>query len=372
MRWGHLGLVLGMLPEAPSRARALALEHGVEEVRSEARQLGLYALLSFYLPDLFPLQASDRYRDLFLAASLERGTVRVQSILADAGVRSLVFKGLAVAAKYYPHAWLRPSSDIDIIVCPGDMRRAVCALSDAGWQIVQDLPATRLEFSNHMVLVNRRRQTLELHYAPIADFQAGVDVEALFARAERIALSGGGSVTAPGEADHFVLLAAHLIHHVLAGGLKWLFDLKLMLRSVDGWDWNAVVESARAKGLSSATGIALRELHPLEAGVPAWVLDALGPGMVRRELVEAVRRRGGPDLSALFSSVVLADRVSTSLVIEAASRPVGRVLARNGLGPFAKSWGRRVGRNWGWIRARAGPLGRAGEIDRSATECTKC
>jgi hypothetical protein len=349
--WGRLGLVLGKLPESPCRARRFALEHGVEGVWGEARQCGLEALLSYYLPEVFSLPLSARVPRLFAAARLERGTIEIQSILAKAGIGALVFKGLAVAAKYYPEPWLRPASDIDMIVRPADVRGAVSALEADDWKVVRGLPSTKLEFSNHVVLTKGQRQRLELHFAPIADFQARIDVERLFERAERVCLEGKKWLMAPQEADHFVLLAAHLIHHARSHSVKWFFDLKLMLRARPDWNWNAVVESACANGVKAATGVALRELVRLGVGVPGWVLDSLGPGIVRRRVVDAVRSRSGADVNGLFSSVALADRFSSGLVIEVASRPFGRFLTRIGLGAWGKRCGRKLGLRFSWIRS---------------------
>ena len=68
------------------------------------------------------------------AEAVPLGTVMLQGLLAEAGLRSLVIKGpafgeLGVRAP-------KESNDIDLIIAPEDRERATEALSAAGWMII--------------------------------------------------------------------------------------------------------------------------------------------------------------------------------------------------------------------------------------------
>lgn len=71
---------------------------------------------------------------LTLAEAVPLGTVMLQRLLDDAGIRSLVIKGpafveLGVRAP-------RQSNDIDLMIAPGDRTQATEALAQAGWSII--------------------------------------------------------------------------------------------------------------------------------------------------------------------------------------------------------------------------------------------
>ena len=71
---------------------------------------------------------------LTLAEAVPLGTVLLQRLLDDAGVRSLVIKGPAFAQLGVRKP--KHSNDIDLLVAPEDRTRATEALAQAGWSII--------------------------------------------------------------------------------------------------------------------------------------------------------------------------------------------------------------------------------------------
>jgi hypothetical protein len=72
------------------------------------------------------------------AVAIERSLVRAHDVLTSAGVRPIVLKGVAVAHLDYPSSHLRSFSDVDLLVRPDQMDRAIAALLDVGGR--RDLP----------------------------------------------------------------------------------------------------------------------------------------------------------------------------------------------------------------------------------------
>ena len=55
--------------------------------------------------------------------------------LARAGVPTLVLKGVPLIVQYYRDPALRPMSDVDLMVRPADLARALRILAEAGWTV---------------------------------------------------------------------------------------------------------------------------------------------------------------------------------------------------------------------------------------------
>jgi hypothetical protein len=80
--------------------------------------------------------AAARYRALTLqtnGANLA-GVRKITSALTAAGVAAIVIKGPLAQNALYSDYFARPSSDIDLLVAPGDFRAARAVLADAGYR----------------------------------------------------------------------------------------------------------------------------------------------------------------------------------------------------------------------------------------------
>jgi hypothetical protein len=114
---------------------AAAFRQRVAEVLgARAEQLGLSSELRDTLE-----RARELVRRSMLVRLLEIG--QVDTLLTDAGVAHLFFKGPVLSTLTTGDPDARGAGDIDVLVAPDDVARTVRALTDAGWQRVQELPA---------------------------------------------------------------------------------------------------------------------------------------------------------------------------------------------------------------------------------------
>ena len=178
--------VLSELPSFPLRAAARVEELGASAIAEEARSFGLLALLAHYLPAQFPLAKGEEMSLRFNSARLLRGTRETLARLADAGIPAVALKGVPLAARFYPEPWLRPSSDVDILVRPQDLERGTALMRSLGYHEVQGPPESVFDFYHHCTFVGPMQLMVELHFTPACGFQSEFDVDALLERAEKV------------------------------------------------------------------------------------------------------------------------------------------------------------------------------------------
>lgn len=327
----RLEKLLAELPESADRAaRLLPQLGGTEVVWEEAKAYGLRPLLAHYLPSVFSLSPGERDVAAFQATRSARVTAALVRALAREGVRAVVLKGALLAARLYPAPWMRPSVDVDLLVHPRDLRHATGILESKGYTLVKGLPDRPDRFTHHLTFAGRGRVDVELHFSVSAWFQSRFDCDGTFARATRHRLLGE-EVLALGAADEVVALAVHAASHGF-DGVKWLYDLKLLLR-VKPPPWNEVIAYARAARVAAATGMALAEARSRLGGeAPSWVLEELGAGAARTAAVELLRRHAKRTVYVWALDVLLADRFSRTWAMRLSAPVLERAARGLGLG----------------------------------------
>jgi hypothetical protein len=332
--------LLAHLPGDLEAARRLVAEPRARAaIEAGARSVGFLPLLQRHLPEVFSAPAKDLLAARFQAARLARATAELCHLLEASGVPVIALKGAVLAQRLYPEPWLRPSTDIDLLVQPVHLDAASRAMEARGWRPVMTRPESALELSHHVTFAGPGRLYLELHFSPACGFQSEFDVSRLFTRTRPIAI-GGQQVRALGAVDELIHQCVHAAHHGFQGA-KWLYDLKLTLGE-GPLDWGQLVEEARRARVASATGMALREaVRRLGAPAPP-VLEALGPGRARLALVRAVERAPREWFGVYLLSLALTDRLSWRWAKELAARPVERVARAAGVDRQLKALVRRV------------------------------
>jgi Uncharacterised nucleotidyltransferase len=216
------------------------------------------------------------------------------------GLPVIVLKGPALAETIYPEPHLRPFSDLDLLVRPGDRLAMDALLRDLGhgrladghsWEFdiawdgatVYEAPAgVRVDL--HWSLLTEPR------YAWNAREQAGV-----WGRAMPITVAGEPALSL-GREDLVLHLATHLaVHHSLAGWLRH-WDVALLL---ERWgaelDWPALLARAARWRVRRALFFVLRRVRAtFDAPVPPAVLAALRPRGPRAAALAALLRAVAP------------------------------------------------------------------------------
>lgn len=201
--------------------------------------------------------------------------------LDGAGIDALLVKGWSVARRY-PEPGLRPYSDVDLIIRPGQAEAARSVLS------APPMLGCRVD----------------LH-----DGSARIDAlgfDQLAERAETAALDGRRVYT-PGPEDHLRLLALHALRHGVFRPL-WLVDLAVCLESRPArFDWDRCLGPLRrqAEWVIGAIALAERLLGARAEGTPAEGRARSLPRWITRAVMRNwARGTGTSSLAPVFDSLL--------------------------------------------------------------------
>jgi hypothetical protein len=216
-------------------------------------------------------------RDAGVALLRQVEAKRVLAALADAGVLTILVKGLPLAFAYYPSPAQRPSLDVDLVVKKEDFETATAVLKGLGYERAEDQGADSETAQAAFVRFDAQgfRHVLDLHWRfSGGSLLAGLpSFEEVAARSIPVPALGPHARTL-GAVDALLLACAHRLHHVESDRLIWLYDIALLAATLDEGGWRELVESARARRLASVC------LRGLEAAREA-LGTAVPPGVVR-------------------------------------------------------------------------------------------
>lgn len=326
-----LDVLAGRVPsvegDALVGACALLQANGVAGLAvAEARGRGDAGLLD-------GLRDAYRYQALHTTVVLESGARAVEA-LAGAGIEVLPFKGMALfRAGVYTDPGARAMEDVDLLVAPGDVERAVGVLEGVGFRPWSPWDPRRLTWLSSFTLTDAlapggMEPSLDLHWAtPYARLR-------LAGPWPRDPLWEGAVDGVPGPEAHFVLVAEHVLKHLrVLSHLRGVADLVRLAPLLQ--DGDQLVRQARRRGSLRGLRTVVAFLGDgLGVALPPAVVDAVGRGRGARK---AARRHLDP----------------TTLV-----GPSGP--SRGALGGLVGSWG-LIGSPWEtlgeWVRVLA-PSGR--------------
>lgn len=269
---------------------------------------------------------------------------RVGRLLLEERVEFILLKGAAYLGELYSDPGARRMADIDLLIRQKDAGRAARRLASAGFrgEVSIAYPGNR---RFEMWLASRAACRFEFHWGLGTEW-SGVRPEGLWERS-RPAVLEDISCRRMDPVDAIAYHAAHLAEHYFGPSLKWILDLREMLRR---WrpDPGIVAAASRDWRSRTALGLALahlEELFPRELP-PEWA-PQLALGGARRALLGYFRADGLPDLFRVTNSSRwrYALRCLTLDGGTDALRLTARSLARNG----RRLWGARAPQPpWEW------------------------
>jgi hypothetical protein len=278
LRSAEFGLIAACcrwpVSEAAVRVAAIGIDWDVLlKLAMRQRVVGLVyrALMAAGIAPLLPVAAELARRAHMIAqrnAMQAVETVRLQRLLAGAGIASLALKGAALAQLAYGTLDLKHARDIDLLVLPAQAEAALHVLEDDRYAL--RLPAARLSQAQRRAVLRYGKDVELVHRGgePHVELQwraslnthllHGVDARA---PAQDVVLPQGVVRTlAPREL--FAYLCVHGASHSWSR-LKWLADLNASIENKSDAELVALYRHAQSLGAGLCAGQALLLCHKL-------------------------------------------------------------------------------------------------------------
>lgn len=221
--------------------------------------------------------------------------------LRDAGIDAVAFKGPVTAQLCYGDLAARPYGDIDLLVDPADVHRAIGIMTRTGYEPLIPLSETqRAAFLRHRTEYPLQRPgrsgVVDLHWELFhRQFCLPLVPDADRVREVRIE---GQAVRTLGAEDQLILLCAHATKHLWAR-LEWMAAIAWLLRGGGDVDRRRAEERAEAIGGRRILALGLSLADWLSGpGGPALRSAATAPdravASLRDEIVDRLTADGPP------------------------------------------------------------------------------
>jgi hypothetical protein len=230
----------------------------------------------------------------------------VLECLRSAQIEALPYKGAVLAEMLYGDVAARQFGDIDLLIRPHDVSRAITALQALGYR-----PALQLTAAQHRAYLKsgyeytldsaRGRNVLEVQWNVLPHFYA-VDfaIEDLFRGARRVEFQGRSILSLAPE-TLLLVLAVHAAKHAWEK-LAWLCDLVQLVKT-QKLDWPALREQSRRLGVERILGVNfLLARNLLGAEIPDRLATDSTAQAIAQEIAEQTKRGESyhPESSAYF------------------------------------------------------------------------
>lgn len=195
------------------------------------------------------------------------------NLLNGKNIGTILLKGGAVGTMYYESPALRPMSDIDLLIKPGDFLKAIEALSVAGWNLQCNNPELALQVINSCDFRNSAGEELDIHWRLMRDcwnadkndlfWDAAVALQYKSLRTETLC-----------NTDQLFHVCCHGARQNSLSPIRWVADAIMILRSADEIDWRRLYDLGKLYRLNLTLFHALDYLkETFNAPIPAGYFE---------------------------------------------------------------------------------------------------
>jgi len=189
--------------------------------------------------------------------------LRLQAAFDAASLPAVFVKGSALAVLAYNNLGIKHAWDIDLLIAPGDVRRACEVLAAAGFErtmppasFANDRFFAWTEFARECIFRHQVRGTfLELHWR-LSDNRALLAHVSASSATRLVTIASGQALRTLQDEDLFAYLCLHGAHHGWSR-LKWLADLAAWLSGKSAAEVETLYRRAKADGVGRAAAQAL-------------------------------------------------------------------------------------------------------------------
>ena len=176
------------------------------------------------------------------------------------GIRTILLKGAALGIVYYDSTALRPMADIDLLISPADILKAVEILKSQDWYPQKKNLKLLAEIVHACQFKDSGGNELDLHWHLTYDCWNADKTSIFWEAAVPIKLN---SLTAETlcPTDQLFHTCSHGARFNLISPIRWVADALLILRSSFEIDWQRLYNLGKFYGLNLYSFYALRYLQ---------------------------------------------------------------------------------------------------------------
>jgi hypothetical protein len=226
----------------------------------------IYASFKKHFADRVPAEVLEGLRTRYLAnltTSIiqSRALFRITSLLHDASIPVLAFKGPTLGALAYGNMALRQSGDLDLLVLRKDIHKVATLLHSLGCRPYLPLPPRREAYYHqhhheHLFFDDELHVSLDIHWALMPPYYSfSMDTRELMERSTTVVLDGKAIPTL-GPEDLLLFLCLHGAKHRWEH-LSWICDIRELLNAKPDMDWEEVHRNAGHLGLQRMLALGL-------------------------------------------------------------------------------------------------------------------
>jgi len=207
-----------------------------------------YLLKKHYLFDQTPLFFQEKlkhnstkilYQNIFIKSEWEK----IASLFDKNNISTIPLKGVTFAEKYFENIGARPTSDIDILIKPHDIKEAINLLKSLGFIIEQEPIPSHFHCSFSKSLPNSPIPlTVELHWNIMRDDTSKINIEDFWSNAQP--LQNYNSIFELSDYHTFYMICLHGWRHNL-DSLKYFLDIMQLIYTIgDKVDYDKLFQDA--------------------------------------------------------------------------------------------------------------------------------
>lgn len=200
----------------------------------------------------------------------------VLATLQEAGIETLLFKGSGLILTHNFDIALRPMDDIDLLVHPEDVEKAVKIIEQLGWQSKSETAINVNPTTKDVSFRNSSGQFLDLHLHSLSAVKWGKHEMEYWSRALPSILNGL-PVKVMGYTDQLIHTIVHGLYWNQIPPIRWIVDAAILLENQSALlEWDYLIEQSRELHAVLPMLEGLRYLQEnMGASVPEYVFQSL-------------------------------------------------------------------------------------------------
>jgi len=183
----------------------------------------------------------------------------VLRVLHDAGIQTMILKGVALSLLHYKDNGVRPMADIDVLVQPKDVPLAVELLRQSGWSSSDKLSQEAFRFRHSLQLKNQSGEEVDLHWHLLYECcQDAADTD-FWEKPVPIKIHNV-STLALNPTDTLLHVIIHGLRWNPVPTVRWVADAVIIINCSD-IDWPRLIHQAQKRRLGMRLKAGLSYLH---------------------------------------------------------------------------------------------------------------